>query len=220
MIRHIFWDWDGTLVDDAASLCQAANRALAAVGLSTVSEAEFRARFTRPLSALYGRLTDGLHQDRWEAWYRTFIEASSTEAPPSLVGDAVAAMERWHMARGTQSLLSRRPTGILGVEVGTTALSGFLDGVRGSTWPGESKQDMLREEMGQRGLGHTQVLVIGDTVDDLEAAMSVGAAVIICDSHSFAPVEAEILQLRKVPQVDNLLEAIDLALAMRAETSS
>ena len=37
MIRHIFWDWNGTLTDDAALLYEAVNSAMTAIGHPRVS---------------------------------------------------------------------------------------------------------------------------------------------------------------------------------------
>ena len=85
MIRHIFWDWNGTLADDAALLYQAVNTAMAAIGHPRVSAEQLRVQFARPLSALFGRLTDERCHDEWPAWHAAFIAAHSETQPVLLM---------------------------------------------------------------------------------------------------------------------------------------
>ena len=213
MIRHIFWDWNGTLTDDAALLYEAVNTAMTAIGRPRVSAEQLRVRFARPLSALFGRLTDERCQDKWPAWHAAFIVAHS-ETQPVLTADALAALQRWHAADRTQSVLSRWPADDLPARVAATALPPYLDGIRGASWPEEPKEDMLRRELALRKLDPAQALLIGDTDDDAAAARVVGAAVILCDAHSFAPIGNETHERWRVPRAQSLRAAVDLALAM------
>jgi phosphoglycolate phosphatase-like HAD superfamily hydrolase len=214
VIRHIFWDWNGTLTDDAALLHQAVNTAMTAVGHPRVSAEELRVRFARPLSALFGRLTDERCQDKWPAWHAAFIAAAHSGTEPVVTADALAALQHWHAAGRTQSVLSRWPADDLPAQVAATALLPYLDGIRGASWPEEPKEDMFRRELALRKLDPAQALLIGDTCDDVAAARVVGAAVILCDAHSFAPVRNETNERWRVPRAQSLRAAVDLALAM------
>jgi phosphoglycolate phosphatase-like HAD superfamily hydrolase len=220
VILHIFWDWNGTLSDDAGLLRQTVNTAMSAIGHPHVSAELLRARFTGPLSALFGSLTDGRHEDQWPAWHAAFIAAADSEVPPLLAADAVTAVQRWHAAKRTQSVLSRWLAGDLSVKVGATALPPYLDGIRGANWPGEPKEEMLRGELALRGLDPGQALLIGDTEEDAAAAGAVGTRVILCDAHSFAAgidVASGIDVARGIdhtPRAPSLSAAVDLALAM------
>jgi len=73
---------------------------------------------------------------------------------------------------------------------------------------------MLRPELVLRKLDPAQALLIGDTGDDAAAARVVGAAVILCDAHSFAPIGNETYERWHVPRAQSLGAAVDLALAM------
>lgn len=213
MIRHIFWDWNGTLTDDAALLYEAVNTAMTAIEHPRVSAEQLRERFARPLSALFGRLTDDRCQDKWPAWHAAFVAAQS-ETQPVLTADAPAALQRWHAADRTQSVLSRWPADDLPARVAATALLPYLDGVRGAGWPEEPKEDMLRGELVLRKLDPAQAVLIGDTDEDAAAARVVGAAVILCDAHSFAPIGNQTSERWRVPRAHSLRAAVDLALAM------
>jgi len=213
VIRHIFWDWNGTLTDDAALLYEAVNTAMTAIGHPHVSAEQLRVRFGRPLSALFGRLTDERCQNKWPAWHAAFVVAHS-ETQPVLAADALAALQRWHAADRTQSVLSRWPADNLPARVAATVLLPYLDGIRGASWPEEPKEDMLRRELVLRKLDPAQALLIGDTGDDAAAARVVGAAVILCDAHSFAPIGNETYERWHVPRAQSLGAAVDLALAM------
>jgi phosphoglycolate phosphatase-like HAD superfamily hydrolase len=213
VIRHIFWDWSGTLTDDAAILYRAVNTAMTAIGHPRVSAEQLRVRFARPLSALFGRLTGERCQDQWPAWHAAFI-AAHREAQPVLATDALAALQRWHAADRTQSVLSRWPADDLLDRVAATALGPYLDGIRGANWPEEPKEEMLCRELVRRQLDPAYALLIGDTDDDAAAARAAGAAVILCDAHSFAPISNETHERWRVPRAPSLHAAVDLALAM------
>ncbi|WP_051807915.1 cytochrome P450 [Streptomyces sp. NRRL F-2664] len=213
MLLHIFWDWNGTLSDDAALMRAGVNAALAAIGRAPVSEAELRARFARPLAALYSRLTDGEQQDRWPDWNAAFIAASQRPGGPELAPDALAAVRRWHAAHRTQSVISRWPSTDLAAQVKRTALPAYLDGIRGAETPQESKADMLRAELRRRSLDPACAVVIGDSDDDVEAAAAAGTRIIVCDVRAFSPISPESLRNGQVPRVASLWAAVGLALA-------
>ena len=55
-VRHIVWDWNGTLLDDLAVVVAAVNDTLATVGRLPITIEEYGARYTRPVLLFYERL--------------------------------------------------------------------------------------------------------------------------------------------------------------------
>lgn len=86
MIRHVVWDWNGTLLDDRESLNGAVNTAMTAVGLPTLTTDELRRRFARPLRELF-RSASALPAERvaelWPQWHAAFRRYGP--APPSVM---------------------------------------------------------------------------------------------------------------------------------------
>lgn len=213
MISHIFWDWNGTLADDAVSLQHAVNAGMAAIGQAPVSTTRLRERFARPLSALYERLAGAEYAQRWSMWQEAFVAASHDDAP-ALAGDAIEAVERWHARGRTQSVVSRWPAADLARRINATELRFFLDGIRGARSSDEPKEHMLRQELLGRGLQPEHAVLIGDTIDDVEAARAAGVAVVVCDVHAFTPCDGRELERLAVPRVGSLCAAVDLALLL------
>ncbi|MEU6285752.1 HAD hydrolase-like protein [Streptomyces sp. NPDC047028] len=215
MISHIFWDWNGTLADDAMALHHAVNAGMTAIGHAPVSDAQLREVFARPLSTLYERLTGADCPERWPVWHEAFLAAGhDKEFAPALAEDALEAVQRWHAQGRGQSVVSRWSADDLKRHVNATDLRYYMDGVRGATTLDEPKEHMLSQEAAVRGILPENALLIGDTVDDVEAARALGIAVIVCDSHSFTAWSEQAIERWQVPRVETLCSAIDLALGL------
>ena len=52
-VRHLVWDWNGTLFDDHAAVVAAINDALALVRLGPIDSETFRSHYTRPVERFY-----------------------------------------------------------------------------------------------------------------------------------------------------------------------
>src|SRR4029450_10776182 len=52
-VRHLVWDWNGTLFDDQVAVVAAVNDALAKLGLPGVDAGGYRTHFTRPVERFY-----------------------------------------------------------------------------------------------------------------------------------------------------------------------
>ncbi len=58
-VRHVIWDWNGTLFDDFDAVLLAMNASCASVGGPEVTADLYRETFTRPIERTYERLLDG-----------------------------------------------------------------------------------------------------------------------------------------------------------------
>lgn len=58
-MRHIVWDWNGTLLDDLGTVVAAVNDTLATLGRRPICVEEYGANYTRPV-----RRTNGCSADR------------------------------------------------------------------------------------------------------------------------------------------------------------
>jgi phosphoglycolate phosphatase-like HAD superfamily hydrolase len=52
-VRHVVWDWNGTLFDDHVTVVAAVNDALALVGLPPIDSHTYRSYYTRPVQRFY-----------------------------------------------------------------------------------------------------------------------------------------------------------------------
>jgi phosphoglycolate phosphatase-like HAD superfamily hydrolase len=208
-VAHLVWDWNGTLLDDLALVVEATNASLALFGGGPTSPDEHRREFRRPVSAYYalalGRAVDEAEFVRLD---RTFHDAYSAGLPTcALAADAHPALAAWP---GTQSLLSMWFHDKLVPTIDRYGLTGYfarVDGLR-ATVGGGPKTPHLEAHLAALGLPGAECVLIGDSVDDAEAAAAVGAA---CVLYSGGFTDPDRLHATGRPVAGTLTEAVALA---------
>ncbi|GGJ91732.1 phosphatase [Pilimelia anulata] len=206
---HLVWDWNGTLLDDLALVISATNVAFASVGGPEISSDVHRRQFRRPIADYYGEvLGRAVDADEFARLDVVFHEAYRRGlVKTGLAADAEAAMRAW---RGSQSLLSMwfHDELVPAVEgYGLDALLRRIDGRRHEVGGGH-KVAHLRAHLAALELPGERVVLIGDTLDDADAAAAVGAACVLYTGGLTDPTQ---LRARGVPVADTLLGAVALA---------
>lgn len=215
-MRHVVWDWNGTLFDDLHVIVDAVNTSLARFDAGPIDADGYRASFTRPVSVFYERLLGKeLSVDEWRTIDTTFHDAyREALGLATLAGDAWDAIVAATDAGATQSLLSMWFHDELLAKVAEFGLDEHMlvvDGLRNGGESGESKVRHLRAHLDRLasvvgpGIAPAEVLVIGDIADDARAAAAVGAACVLYDGGS---VRRDQLQAQGVPVADSLLDAL------------
>ncbi|MGI5247021.1 HAD family hydrolase [Dactylosporangium sp. CA-139066] len=209
-MKHLVWDWNGTLLDDLKLVVDATNVCLATVGGPVITAEEHRRDFRRPILDYYAHVLERpvdqvefqLLDDAFHDAYRQRI------GEVQLAPDALEAMGRWP---GTQSLLSMFFHDELLVEVERHGLSARLvrvDGLPG-TVGGHKKAAYLERHLGALDLDPAGVVLVGDSVDDGEAALAVGASAVL---YAGGFTDTALLKATGLPVAHSLVEAVDLAL--------
>ncbi len=174
--RHIIWDWNGTLLDDFDYCIDVMNRLLARRRLPLLDRARYHAVFDFPVRDYYTRLGFDFTRDSFEQLSVEFItayDANRLTCPlHSGVADLLAAVQD---AGITQSILSayRHETLVeivdhFGLRPRFIRLTG-LDNIYA-----HSKAELGRAWVEELALPREDVLLIGDTLHDLEVAQAIG----------------------------------------------
>jgi len=181
-IHHVVWDWNGTLLDDVSLIAQVTSRTLEGLGCAPLDLDGYRRAYRRPITALYehllGRsLPPGEFERLDAAWHHQYSQGLGACRLFDDVADALAEVTAlgW-----TQSLCSMFPDAELRAIVDRLAVAGHflrIDGIRGSR--GGRKEAHLREHIEALSLTGAEVVVIGDSLDDAEAAAACGAAAVL-----------------------------------------
>lgn len=210
-MAHLVWDWNGTLLDDLELVVEATNAALAAVGGPTVTVAEHRRDFRRPVWEYYAHVLGRDVSDEEfvildEIFHETYRAGL---ARCRLARDAVEALSAW---RGTQSLLSMWFHDELVPLVTGHGLTAHLTRVDGLREPvgGGAKAPHLEAHLKALGLSGKECVLIGDSVDDADAAAAVGARVVL---YRGGITSEERLAATGAPVAATLLDAVTYALA-------
>lgn len=216
MAKHLVWDWNGTLLDDFHAVAQASNEAVIALGGTGLDAETHRARFRRPLAAFY---SEQLGRELSPAEFRRLNEvfhASYTAQLPQcrLSAGALEAVGTWP---GTQSLLSmwRHDDLIpLVTEHGLFERFARIDGLREDADIG--KHRYLVEHLGHLNVPAVDVVMIGDSLDDAEAAVAAGAACVLVTGGTTA---TDLLEASGHPVAHTLTQAVKLAGGVSPTTS-
>lgn len=206
---HLVWDWNGTLLDDLSLVVASTNVVVASLGGVAVSVDEHRLKFRRPIADYYadvlGRAVDADEFGRLDQLFHDAYRTGLTGC--DLAADARTAIRSW---AGSQSLLSMWfheelvPT----VETyGLTALFGRIDGLTGSV-RGDRKAAHLARHLAELGVDAQSVVLIGDSIDDADAAEAVGARCVLYTGGFTDPGR---LRASGLPVADTLTEAVHLA---------
>jgi phosphoglycolate phosphatase-like HAD superfamily hydrolase len=206
---HLVWDWNGTLLDDFSLVVQATNSAFAAVGGRDVDPDEHRRRFRRPVAEFYAEILErAVDEDEFGKLDRIFHEAYRLGLTTmALAADAKEALTSWP---GTQSLLSMWFHDELVPALETYGLTGHftrVDGLR-TEIGGHLKAGHLAAHLRQLGVDGSDAVLIGDSLDDADAASSVGAGVVL---YTGGFTDATRLRAVGCPVADTLVEAVETA---------
>jgi phosphoglycolate phosphatase-like HAD superfamily hydrolase len=210
---HVVWDWNGTLLDDFELTAEIAGRTLAALGVEGVTGEDIRTHFRRPFGAFYASLF-GRPVSADEFRYirdRYLFEYEARHLELRLQPDALAAMDLLAERDATQSLLSMAPDGQLQALVDHHRIRHRFALVEGSPQDDSdgSKADHLARHLATLGVAPTTAVVIGDTVDDHEAAEASGAASVLVTTGSTSRAS---LETTGAPVVDTLVEAAQITI--------
>jgi phosphoglycolate phosphatase-like HAD superfamily hydrolase len=209
---HLVWDWNGTLLDDLSLVVSSTNHTFAAVGGRSVDSDEHRRLFRRPVAEFYaeilGRAVDAAEFEELDRIFHEAYRVGLTTA--SLAADAEAAIKAWP---GSQSLLSMWFHDELVPAVRTYGLAGVFTRIDGrpTEVDGGLKAGHLARHLAELGISGDRVVLIGDSLDDAEAAEAAGAACVLYTGGFTDPAR---LRASGRPVADRLIDAVGLAKAL------
>lgn len=208
-MAHLVWDWNGTLLDDLSLVVTATNASLAISGGPAVTADEHRRDFRRPIVDYYafvlGRPVTSEEFERLDIAFHNAYRGGFEGC--ELAIDALDAMAAWD---GTQSLLSMFFHDELVPMVERLGLNGRLarvDGLR-ATLGGGPKAPHLEAHLAAISVAGADCVLIGDSVDDAEAAQAVGARAVLYDGGF---TDRARLLATGVPVASSLVEAVKIA---------
>lgn len=210
-VRHIVWDWNGTILDDSHAVVDSVNAVCADYGRAPIDLAYWRSIYRRPVLASYQDLLGTeLTGEDWARIDRVYHEAYRELLSTCRLATGVPdALRHWSGTGRGQSLLSmwfHHELVPLVTELGLVELFARVDGLRaGIGGGGGSKAEHLAEHLAAQGLDAADVVVIGDVADDATAAESVGARCVLVTT---GVMDGSALRTLGVPVVDSITEAL------------
>jgi phosphoglycolate phosphatase len=209
--RHVIWDWNGTLLDDLDLCIEVMNGLLCRRGLPLMDRARYHALFDFPVRHYYERIGFDFTRDSFEAISVEFITAYDARRwECRLHAGAAEALAAVRAAGLTQSVLSAYRHETLCEIVAHFGIDGHFTRLLGlDNIYAHSKAALGRAWLAELALPPREVLLVGDTLHDLEVARELGVdCVLVATGHH----PAERLRARSDRVLDNLAALPGLAL--------
>ena len=212
-VKHIVWDWNGTLFDDQDVVVAATNASLAAIGVDRrITHEQYKDLYQRPMEDFYAALIGApVAAAQWPVLDAAFADYYLSHVREcGLSADALTAMDAW--SPRTQSLLS-----MFGHEDLLRLTREFqlhhrfhrIDGRPAELDFGPKAKYLVKHIEHLRAqepdLTPGQVALIGDCADDAYAAFHIGAQAVLYTGGSSSRT---VLEQVGVPVVDTLSEAV------------
>ncbi|MBN1402871.1 MAG: HAD family hydrolase [Opitutales bacterium] len=182
-IRHIIWDWNGTLLDDVWLCVDVLNGMLAERGLPPVDSENYRRRFRFPVVEVYRDFGFDVSNGEFERMSHVYINAyESRRHLCKLHAGAEELLGELKSAGLGQSILSAYRQDMLDSMVKNMGLSQYFDHLAGnSDIYAASKVDYGRRLLAKIGGSADEVLMVGDTEHDHEVAHELGIQCILLE---------------------------------------
>ena len=188
--RHIIWDWNGTLLDDVDYCIGIMNEILRRRGLPEMDRARYHAIFDFPVKNYYERLGFDATKDTFQELSVEFIAGYDAHRWDCTLHSASRATLAAVQATGaTQSILSAYRDETLKEIVGHFELTPHFSHLAGlDNIYAHSKAELGRVQVAALGVPLNQIVLIGDTVHDLEVARELGVdcVLVAAGHHPFA----------------------------------
>lgn len=179
---HVIWDWNGTLLDDFEITAEVSAIMIREAGREDVSHEDIREHHTRPFSdffrALVGREPTEAEMAGNMARYTRMYDPVKHDLP--LAVDARPALDLLQQHGVGQSVLSMAPQDEVRALVAHNGIEGYFRSVDGAIALGQDpKRASLARHMERLALSPTATVLIGDTVDDFDAAAALGIRAVL-----------------------------------------
>jgi phosphoglycolate phosphatase len=184
-MKHVIWDWNGTLLNDVEAGLNAINAMLDTRRLPLLTMDVYREIFGFPVRQFYEKAGFTLERENWDSIAHEFhahFLADSTLRLQDGAATVLAALKR----RGIgQSVLSVSQQSILTKMLDGFGISAFFDEIRGvDNLYGISKVELGEQLLGELALPPPEILMVGDTLHDAEVARALGlSCVLIAQGH-------------------------------------
>ncbi|MDF1563055.1 MAG: HAD hydrolase-like protein [Deltaproteobacteria bacterium] len=175
-VRHLIWDWNGTLLDDAWLCVEVMNGLLSRRGLPPLSLERYQEVFAFPVKDYYVGLGFDFAAEPWEAVGTEFIEGYEAGQRGCQLQPGAREVLEAIAGRGIgQSVLSASQRTRLHRQARDHAIDHHFSELLGldDHYAG-GKIEIGRDWLDETGIDPATTLLVGDTDHDLEVAEALG----------------------------------------------
>jgi phosphoglycolate phosphatase len=174
--KHIIWDWNGTLLDDAWLCVEILNRMLARRGMRTTTLPEYQEDFDFPVINYYIKLGFDFEKEPFDDIAREYIRAYESAYRKCRLRQGVIDIIKQFKTRGIlQSVLSASQRSSLIKALELFDLKNFFENIAGlDDYYAHSKIDAAKKLLKDITVNGKEILLVGDTTHDYVVACILG----------------------------------------------
>jgi len=180
-VKHIIWDFNGTLLSDAQLGVDCDNYVFDTLGLKRITIEDYRRHMTMPVRDFYTALGVDLNVYPYETISRLWLDRFNRHAVSvGLVPGALRLAARMKAAGFTQSILSASYEKSLLEQCEALGLVPYMDAIGGlGDESAQKKTDIGRRQLERLGLRGEDCVLVGDMVADSELADALGTGCVL-----------------------------------------
>ena len=185
--KHIIWDWNGTLINDAWLCVVIMNNILEKRGLDLITIDDYREYFTFPVRDYYIKLGFNFSVEPFEVCGMEFInDFKKRKFDAFLFTQIESVLDKLSKIGITHSILSAQNQKILTETVTHYQLQDKFVGINGlDNHYAHSKVNIGKAWITTLSYNPAEVVMIGDTVHDFEVAQAMGTdCILISNGHN------------------------------------
>ena len=183
---HIIWDWNGTLLDDAWLCMEVMNGILQRRNMAALTSERYIEIFGFPILDYYLKLGFDFSREPFETVSSEFVAGyESRRSQCSLREGSAELLEHIYEMGIGQSIISSSQQNYLEEAVEHFGLAGRFESLNGlDNHHAAGKVGIARDWLAQCGTDPAEILLVGDTLHDLETAQAIGVdCALIFSSH-------------------------------------
>ena len=182
--KHIIWDWNGTLINDAWLCVVIMNNILEKRGLDLITIDDYREQFTFPVRDYYIKLGFDFSVEPFEVCGMEFInDFKKRKFDAFLFTHIESVLDELSRIGITHSILSAQNKQILAETVAHYQIQNRFLGINGlDNYYAYSKVNIGKAWIARLSYNPAEVVMIGDTVHDFEVAQAMGTDCILISS--------------------------------------
>lgn len=185
----IFWDWNGTLLDDVNICVKCINHLLESRNLPSLSREKYLQIFDFPVKTYYEKVGFNFKKESFDDVAEEFMEWYHEYLPEAeLFPEAENVLTRYRKKGYRQVILSAMEHESLMKVLADKEILPFFDEVAGiSDIYANGKLERARALLQKMNLNGSESILIGDTLHDLEVARDLGIRhILVANGHQSA----------------------------------
>ena len=180
-MKHIIWDFNGTLLNDTQLSLDVDNNVFEKLGIPAITIDDYRNNMTMPVRDFYPTVGVDYSVHSYENIARLWLDEFNQKAVGvGLVSGALDAIRFFHGQGRSQSVLSASYEPSLRKQCEALGLTPYMADISGLEDESASKKTEIgRRQLRELGLEGRDVVLIGDMLTDAHLAEDLGADCIL-----------------------------------------